>query len=413
MPTRLSIRVIPCVRRGLASCFLGLGVLVALVAVAEVGANIVLDHLPLDLFKNFASASQYEKRVGRNAQFSYQGGFGIYPTPGYASGRNRHNSMGFRGGEVAVPKPQGVFRIACLGSSTTYDVNIDDWSHAWPARLQGLLQERGFAVEVVNAGGPSWTSREQILNCATRVSYVQPDLIVVYEGINDLVYRATWPPDQLRGDYTSPFVIMPEFARSPWYSSLTLFRIPLILTGRLTPPCSVDPFWCDTIKSQGAVNIFSLMRNPAWQSLTGGRKSSIPPGMTLKDVFAATPTTYFAKNMGNVIACAKNQRANILLVGLILDWQGLGRETVDRGEGLRLGISQINGVLDSVGKECCVPYYDLARDWPQNGDHWSDFVHNNDEGALVKARMIADFIVGTGLIQKPGSDSSSNGNEPL
>lgn len=391
-------KMIPRLWRRASFLFMCLGILIAFVAIGEVIANLCLTHLPLPVFKYFASVSQYEKRVGRNFQFSYQTGFGIYPTPGYAVARNKHNSMGFRGDEVVIPKPAGIFRIACLGSSTTYDPLIDDWTRAWPGQLQAILREHAPTVEVVNAGVPSWTSREQILNYATRVACLQPDLIIIYEGINDLLYRATWPPEQLRSDYTSPFTVAPEFAKQPWYTALTLVRIPLILTGRLLPPCAIDPCWCDTFKGQGFVNVVRATGYSRWQSACGGRLSSIPSGMTLKDVFATTPTAHFERNIRSVVESAKSQHTRVLLVGLILDWRKLQRDALDHGEGLQFGIKQHNDVLEAVGKDCGVPYYDLPRDWPQDDHLWFDFIHNNESGALQKARLIADFILKTGII---------------
>src|SRR5262249_16384222 len=45
----------------------------------------------------------------------------------------RIDTLGFRGGEVAVPKPWGSFRIVCLGDSTTFGI----WRHT-------ALQMRGY-----------------------------------------------------------------------------------------------------------------------------------------------------------------------------------------------------------------------------------------------------------------------------
>src|SRR5579862_5021424 len=159
-----------------------------LLGLSEITATLILKYVvPFETFKRYATVAQYEARAGHNYPFSYQSGFGIYPNPGYIGGLNRHNALGFRGGAIPVPKASHTFRIVCLGGSTTYDVAVEDWHNAYPAQLEKVLREKGYDVEVVNAGGPSWTSREQLLNYTTRVSWIEPDLIVLYEGINDLV----------------------------------------------------------------------------------------------------------------------------------------------------------------------------------------------------------------------------------
>lgn len=388
-----------CARRAILGGLAITGALVILAAVGEVLANMYVNSLPADQFKTFASLAQYEKKVGRNSQFSYQGGFGIYPTPGYSAGANKHNSMGFRGEEIRNPKPPNVARIACLGGSTTYDVQIDDFAHTWPAQLESSLRKNGHDLDVVNAGCPGWTSREQILNFATRVSYTDPDLVVIYDGINDLIYRANWPSDTLRSDYTSPYTIAPEFAKPSCLASFALFRIPMILTGRMTPPCSIEPFWIDVVKSQGFVNIFSTMRpDVLGRYLPIPRRSSVPPGMTLKNVFETNSNSYFARNLESIVACAKQRHAKVLLVGFIMNWQTLDAECTDHGEALKLGVDQFNAVSKAVAEQQGVAYYDLPRDWPQGGQYWAEFVHNNDAGALLKAQLISDFILKADLL---------------
>jgi len=66
----------------------------------------------------------------------------------------RINSMGFRGPELLVPKPDNGFRVWCVGGSTTFDVFAPDDDHTWPAQLQDRLQAArpDRVVEVINAG---------------------------------------------------------------------------------------------------------------------------------------------------------------------------------------------------------------------------------------------------------------------
>lgn len=106
------------------------------------------------------------------------------------------NSHGFRGPEIAVPKPPGVFRIFALGESTTFGwKGVRSHEGAWPALLEGKLKaaypDRRF--EVVNAGVPGYTSIEQRINFLLRVSNLQPDAILIYHGNNDLNW--SWVSD--------------------------------------------------------------------------------------------------------------------------------------------------------------------------------------------------------------------------
>ena len=108
---------------------------------------------------------------------------GYMPRPNY----DDHNSLGFRGQEFQLDKRTELFRIVCLGGSTTYGPSA---ATAYPAVLEKLLREEGVEVEVVNSGVPGWTSRETLLNFQLRVAPLAPDLVVIYHGRNDLIPQA-------------------------------------------------------------------------------------------------------------------------------------------------------------------------------------------------------------------------------
>jgi lysophospholipase L1-like esterase len=99
------------------------------------------------------------------------------------------NSLGFRGDEIAPRKPEGVFRIVALGGSTTfgYHNSIPSTEETWPYKLERELRQRfpDRSIEVVNAGVPGYTLRNSLINFVARVTWLEPDLIIVYHGVND------------------------------------------------------------------------------------------------------------------------------------------------------------------------------------------------------------------------------------
>src|SRR6476659_7788653 len=50
------------------------------------------------------------------------------------------NSLGFRGREWSVTKAPGVFRIICLGASTTFDIGSLGRDRPWPEVLEAELR---------------------------------------------------------------------------------------------------------------------------------------------------------------------------------------------------------------------------------------------------------------------------------
>src|SRR3989338_3463081 len=89
-------------------------------------------------------------------------------TKNYVSkdGLNKHNSLGIRGEEITMPKPEGVFRIITLGGSTTYGSAVEDWREAYPAQMEKALKENyGYKnAEVINGGAGGYTSAELFIN---------------------------------------------------------------------------------------------------------------------------------------------------------------------------------------------------------------------------------------------------------
>lgn len=95
------------------------------------------------------------------------------------------NSIGFRDDEFILPKPEDVFRIVCIGSSTTEEGPSN--AETYPKKLERMLRSSnlGRKVEVLNCGIPGMTSGAQVL-AFPEIIALEPDLVVVYEGVNDV-----------------------------------------------------------------------------------------------------------------------------------------------------------------------------------------------------------------------------------
>lgn len=96
------------------------------------------------------------------------------------------NSLGLRGGEIAVPKPPGVFRIVCLGDEATLASKIAE-ADTFCARLQQALQSRSrMQIEVLNAGVPGDCPLLAYLRLRRSMSSLQPDLVVLNFDMSDV-----------------------------------------------------------------------------------------------------------------------------------------------------------------------------------------------------------------------------------
>lgn len=98
------------------------------------------------------------------------------------------NNLGFWDDDVVLPKPEGVFRIVCVGGSTTEEGAVKDLSY--PNLLEKKLNGHFGGIprfEVVNAGVVGMDSRGERRRMLDFLA-MDPDLIIEYNFINDLCH---------------------------------------------------------------------------------------------------------------------------------------------------------------------------------------------------------------------------------
>lgn len=110
------------------------------------------------------------------------------PIANMSKGHVSVNSLGFRGPEIAMPKPPGLVRVAYLGASTTWCAEVSGNDYVWPhiatASIASAYPDTRF--DYVNGGVPGYTVSSSLKNLERRIAPLDPDVIVIYEGINDL-----------------------------------------------------------------------------------------------------------------------------------------------------------------------------------------------------------------------------------
>jgi lysophospholipase L1-like esterase len=120
----------------------------------------------------------------------------------------RINSLGLRGEEAARKKPEGTFRILCLGGSTTFDPYNGAGTN-WPLLLQEKLRAQfpRRRVEVLNAGVNGWSSAHSLTYFLFDGLSLEPDLVIVHHNVNDLSVNFHGTPEP---DYSN------KYARPEW-----------------------------------------------------------------------------------------------------------------------------------------------------------------------------------------------------
>src|SRR5262245_58153780 len=96
------------------------------------------------------------------------------------------NADGFRSAPMATAKRSGLLRVACIGDSWTFGMNVNQ-DQTYPARLEALLQRRtpGSNVEVMNFGVLGYSSFQGLELLKRRVLDFHPDVLIIGFGMND------------------------------------------------------------------------------------------------------------------------------------------------------------------------------------------------------------------------------------
>lgn len=117
------------------------------------------------------------------------------------------NRLGFRGPEFEGPKPAGTIRVICVGASTTFGHSAPSDATTWPRLLEGKLREAlpGQTIQVINAGVPGYTTFHNLPNLGLRLLPLEPDVVVFYQGVNDLAQNA-----KLARDPTGYRIVRPK-----------------------------------------------------------------------------------------------------------------------------------------------------------------------------------------------------------
>ena len=302
-----------------------------------------------------------------------------FPTPNYEKGQTFHNSLGYRNEEFPLEKPSGVFRIVALGGSSTYDVSIKDNDDTFAAQLEKLLKEDyGYPdVQVINAGVSGYNSWEILVNLEFRVLDLDPDLVIIYEGTNDVHARMV-EPSAYRGDDLGRRQAWQAPRVAIWEHS-ALLRI-LSRAMNITRQVSVDDF----------VSAPTYMSWPFESRLI---EDNLDPAEILKE----NPPIYFRRNLENMIAIAKEHDVQILFS----TWAHSPNLNDYASEGYyQQGFRENNDVVKEVAVSHDIPLFDFAGVMPQEVIYWADGRHVNEAGALVKARLFAEYIHDQELIDQ-------------
>ncbi len=294
-------------------------------------------------------------------------------------------------------KPAHVLRIMAIGSSTTFDPGVSGDAATWPARLEYWLNQLSpsHPVEVVNAGVPGYGVITDLIRLETDLYRYEPDVIVLYEGHNDLFGALRGGRDDLHPATKTPGEVP---AVTPWGRWLTRHSL---LYGKLAARLDVIRF-----------------RASGRSALTRSEGS----GQSDADVIEAG-ARHFERDVASFLAVAHTLGARVVVPELV-HASGVGSvsepdpalrkiwsytvpfaapETVLRA------YVRYNAVLASLAHGFGASWVPTASfglagtQWYEDGDP----IHFNDAGAERMARQLAGVLLASKILDSPDPHAHS------
>lgn len=255
------------------------------------------------------------------------------------------NARGYRG-----PDQEDVSdgaSVLTLGGSAVFGLGVDHWQQDLARQLADRLSTNGTQVTGINAGAVGYTSWESMINLATKGRALDPEIVVIYQGLNDVWPRLV-PPDSYRSDNTGY-----RTSWTPDTQDLSLLRLvgdsPLYLAEMATT-------------QEYERNVSRLEQNRP---------------------------RFFRSNTASMIALARQMGA----VPVLVTYPTTGAFDEYASSPLfQTGIRQHNTITRRLADEHDVVLVDLAARMPNRTALWATSRHPSVNGTGFQARQIADAI---------------------
>lgn len=264
--------------------------------------------------------------------------------------------------KALVPK-KSAKHIVCLGGSTTFGTGITDEKN-WPYVLQ---QKLGVDYKLSNLGVPGYSSLEAIIQLSTIVPELEPDIIIIYQGWNDI---KNYHQESSPKDYFDHGTRQSHNLKVDRKASITDYSFFFFLAKKIRTKMIKDPkkehFKYTTDQSIDSVYVRNLKTIHLLSSKLGARQIFVPQVLNLE---------WFEQNKGQ---------------------PNLWTPTIPNEEFPRL-MQQFNALMTEALSSSSDPSDLITVDSIQQAHNWTknDFVdegHFSDQGAAKFANIMYQLI---------------------
>ncbi|MBC8352517.1 MAG: SGNH/GDSL hydrolase family protein [Planctomycetes bacterium] len=268
-----------------------------------------------------------------------------------------------------LPRGQSALRILALGGSTTFCDQIANEEDTWPARLESLLRSHyGEQCEVINGGVGGYNLLENMLHYVTLLSDLDPDVVLLYEGIND-VHPRLYPTVEF--DYSK--------YRYPW---------------RLDSQLPTSHRW---LRRSSTYDYFFTMTQLAPIASTGIHDAvSLPyPDLDVwSERLVANPPTHYRDHLEDFVQFLQGQCKSIVIIPQYFIAQGESDLVFAEG------VEQNNRVNAEVAESFDIAFLsELLQEGAFAKQDLFDNCHFNEQGNQKMANIVLEMLQREDLVQ--------------
>lgn len=244
---------------------------------------------------------------------------------------------------------------------------------------------------MINAGVAGYSSYNNLTNISFHILPLVPDLIILYQGFNDIDKRFVYPSERYLGDNSgaeAPNIsdrVMPGI----WEYS-TYLRILGIRAGIIRSHGELDLHANRLAQS----NDFSEFKR---QVNRGTYPNGIFEEVSAEKMLADNPPVHFQRNLVTMLGIVESHSADVLLVTMALSSEfharmGSAKSRFYSDALYQSAMAQHNDVTSRIAELTETPLFDMAIEFPDDTDLLTDGLHMTAEGNRVRAQLIGDFV---------------------
>jgi lysophospholipase L1-like esterase len=295
------------------------------------------------------------------------------------------NNLGFRGDSLIIPKPANEYRVFLVGGSTAECFYLDDSKsidHVLQEELQQLTDS--LTVKVYNAGRSADATPEHIAMLSHRIVYLQPDVIILFAGLNDFI-KSVQGYDYLHLQKTDLHA-----GKHDWLFSFQLVRR------------FYNAFKSKTVREKR--EIIKLATN--YKELV-----EIQNKVEVSSAIPKANSEPYRVNLNSITGICTMNAIPLVFMTNATTWNSQVDEQTKRYQWMRLcngvnyseqnmdnGLNAFNDIMRQTSTAHGIPLLDLAKTLPKSADYFYDDCHFNINGASIAGKQLADLMAKENLL---------------